>query len=83
MASAGPPRPVEVPPSGDDDDRNGNCAKWFRHFFCLSDRKEHMVYWLGVLFLLVKAVSLLLGSFCLIQFTLKAMVYHLQGFISR
>ena len=38
-----------------------------------------MVYWPDVLFLLVKAVSLLLGSFCLIRFTLKAMVYLLQG----
>ena len=45
-------------------------------FFCLSDRKKgHMVYWLDVLFLLVKAVSLFLRSFCLIRFTLKTMVY--------
>ena len=42
-----------------------------------------MVYWLDVLFLLVKAVSLLLESFCLIRFTLKAMVYLLKGFIPR
>ena len=49
-------------------------------FFCLLDRKkDHMVYWPDVLFLLVKAVSLLLGSFCLIRFTLKAMAYLLQG----
>ena len=27
VASAGPPRPAEVPPSGDDDVQNGNCAK--------------------------------------------------------
>ena len=42
-----------------------------------------MVYWLDVLFLLVKAISLLLGSFCLIRFTLKEMVYLLKGFVSR
>ena len=53
-------------------------------FFYLSyKKKDQMVYWLDVLFLLVKAVSLLLGSFCLIRFTLKAMVYLLKGFISR
>ena len=53
-------------------------------FLCLSDRKkDHMVYWLDVLFLLVKVVSFLLGSFFLIRFTLKVMVDLFQGFISR